>query len=145
MAIITTPTYHILISCVMEIWTYLNGFITLLFIPSNMCRLIEEFVYLICWWYFLVFDSLWTEVFSRNIDKLVKPKFGPGLPGMNEIERRTAVTLVNTNPAFDHLAPLPENVIPVGGLHIRDSKPLPNVRWFHFYAIFLYSVSEFHA
>lgn len=64
---------------------------------------------------------------TRDIDKLVEGKFGPGLPRMTEIEQRTAIALVNTNPAFDYLIPLPENVIPVGGLHIRDSKPLSKV------------------
>lgn len=39
------------------------------------------------------------------------------------------LALVNTNPAVDYLAPLPENVIPVGGLHIKDPKPLPKVCW----------------
>lgn len=37
------------------------------------------------------------------------------------------LALVNTNPAMDYLAPLSENVIPVGGLHIKDPKPLPKV------------------
>lgn len=46
---------------------------------------------------------------------------------MKELEERTAIALVSTHPVFDYPAPLPENVIPVGGLHIRDTKPLPEV------------------
>lgn len=67
------------------------------------------------------------EIFNKNLDQLVEEKFGAGLPSMTEIEQRTAIAFVNTNPAFDHVAPLPENVISVGGLHIRDTKPLPQV------------------
>lgn len=54
-------------------------------------------------------------------------KFGANLPSMTELEQRTAIAFVNTNPAVDHMAPLPENIIPIGGLHIRDTKPLPKV------------------
>lgn len=44
---------------------------------------------------------------------------------MTELEQRTAIAFVNTNPVFDIPQPLPENVIPVGGLQIRDNKTLP--------------------
>lgn len=55
-------------------------------------------------------------------------KFGPGLPSISELQKRTAIALVSTHPIFDYSQPLLENVIPVGGLHIRDAKPLPKVR-----------------
>lgn len=61
------------------------------------------------------------------IDKMALPIFGPELPSVSELERRMVLVLVNTNPAMDYLAPLPENIIPVGGLHIEDPKPLPKV------------------
>lgn len=41
------------------------------------------------------------------------------------MEQRTAIALVNTNPVIDIPRPLPENVIPVGGLQLRDNKTLP--------------------
>lgn len=46
---------------------------------------------------------------------------------MSELEQRTAIAFVSTNPIYDYTQPLPENVIPVGGLHIRDPKSLPQV------------------
>lgn len=52
---------------------------------------------------------------------------GPGIPSIKELEERTVIALVSTNPAIDYPASLPENVIPVGGLHVRDTKPLPKV------------------
>lgn len=66
--------------------------------------------------------------FNPRLDTLVREKFGPGYPSMNELEQRTALAFVNTNPTFNIPAPLPENVIPVGGIHIRETKPLPKVR-----------------
>lgn len=61
-------------------------------------------------------------------DKLASKYFGHGIPTTSEIEQKMLLALVNTNPAMDYAAPLPENVIPVGGLHIKDPKPLPKVR-----------------
>lgn len=62
-----------------------------------------------------------------GLDAIVKETFGPEIPSVGDIERRTALALVNTNPAMDYLAPLPENVIPVAGVQIKDPKPLPKV------------------
>lgn len=61
------------------------------------------------------------------MDKLVEGKFGSELPPVHELEQRTVIALVTTHPVFDHTRPLPENVISVGGLHIRDVKPVPMV------------------
>lgn len=57
----------------------------------------------------------------------MKDKFGSDLPSISEIEQRTAIAFVNTNPTFDYKMPLTENVVQVGGMHIRDTKPLPKV------------------
>lgn len=65
---------------------------------------------------------------TKNYDELMEDKFGPGMPSISELERRTAIALVNTHPVFDYARPLPENVIPVAGLHIRDAKPVPKVK-----------------
>lgn len=73
------------------------------------------------------FFSSYSEVFNRRYDKLLEQKFGTNLPSISEIEQRTAIALVNTNPAFDYVFPLPENVIQVGGLQVKDIKPLPKV------------------
>lgn len=71
--------------------------------------------------------STWEYVLCKNLDKLLEGKFGPGLPSVAELEKRTDIALVSTHPIFDYTRPLPENVIPVGGLHIRDAKPVPKV------------------
>lgn len=53
--------------------------------------------------------------------------FGENVPTIRELEKRTALAFVNTNPVLDHLIPLPENVIPVAGVHIKNPKPIPEV------------------
>ena len=58
---------------------------------------------------------------------MLEQKFGTNLPSISEIEQRTAIALVNTNPTFDYVFPLPANVIQVGGLQVKDTKPLPKV------------------
>ena len=75
---------------------------------------------------------IWLNSFRRNylipgLNALAKGTFGPETPSVDEIERRTALVLVNTNPAMDYLSPLPENVIPVAGVQITDPKPIPRV------------------
>lgn len=71
--------------------------------------------------------SEWENSWNKGIDKLLEGKFGPDMPSISKIEKRTAIALISTHPIFDYTQPLPENVIPVGGLHIQDAKPLPKV------------------
>lgn len=46
------------------------------------------------------------------MDAIAKKKFGSNIPSVSELEQRTKLALINTNPAMDHMAPLPENIIP---------------------------------
>lgn len=64
---------------------------------------------------------------ANRMTELLRSAFGPDVPSSNELQRRTSVAFVSTIPKFDYTRPLPENVIAVGGLHIRDPKPLPTV------------------
>lgn len=49
-------------------------------------------------------------------------------PYLGDIEKRSILALVNTDPAVDFSQPLPPNTIPVAGLQVRDPpSPLPKV------------------
>lgn len=86
--------------------------------------------------------SKWEYSLVKNIDKLLEDKFGDRMPSIIEIEKRTAMALVSTHPIFDYTRPLHENVIPVGGLHIRDAKPVPKVRSDYIRSIYAYAFTS---
>lgn len=58
---------------------------------------------------------------------MIEKHFGPGVPSYKELDRKAAIAFVSTNPVMDYRVPIPENIIPVAGLHIKDPKPLPEV------------------
>lgn len=61
-----------------------------------------------------------------RLTELNRGIFDSKMPALKEIEQRAILALVNTNPVIDLSIPLPPNVIQVGGLHVREPKPLPN-------------------
>lgn len=56
--------------------------------------------------------------------------FGSNVPSIRELEQKTALAIINTNPIIEYSLSLPENVIPVAGLHITEAKPLSNVIYY---------------
>ncbi|XP_065091165.1 UDP-glucosyltransferase 2-like [Ochlerotatus camptorhynchus] len=61
-----------------------------------------------------------------NVDRLVRSYFKyTDMPYLGDLETRTQLMLVNTNPAMDALEALPPNVIAIGGAHIKEPMPLP--------------------
>lgn len=55
---------------------------------------------------------------------MLKNYFGNDFPNTAELIKKTQLALVNSNPVIDFAESLPPNVIEVGGLQIKDSKPL---------------------
>lgn len=66
-------------------------------------------------------------VLLTELDYIMQKYFGPDLPPISQLEKRAKLALINANPIIDNLEPLLPNVIPVGGIHIKKSKPLPKV------------------
>ncbi|XP_058827951.1 uncharacterized protein LOC131687877 [Topomyia yanbarensis] len=61
-----------------------------------------------------------------RVDQQVRDHFNyTDMPYLGDLEKRTQIMLVNSNPVMDALEPLPPNVIAVGGAHIKDLEPLP--------------------
>ncbi|KAF5282554.1 hypothetical protein FQA39_LY04961 [Lamprigera yunnana] len=63
--------------------------------------------------------------FSPRENKIVKSYFGDETPALRDYERNISLLLTNVDFAFDYPMALPPNIIPVGGLHLKPSKPLP--------------------
>lgn len=58
------------------------------------------------------------------IDKVVREYFNmPDLPYVGDLQRHVSILLVNAHYSLEKYEPLPVNIIPVGGLHIRDPQP----------------------
>lgn len=67
----------------------------------------------------------------KRLDGMMAKYFGSVASG--QLEKRAALALINSNPILDQLGPIQDsNVIPIGGIHITDSKPLPMVRPFYY-------------
>ncbi|XP_049820085.1 UDP-glucuronosyltransferase 2B31-like [Aethina tumida] len=63
-----------------------------------------------------------------EFEEAAKKKYGSHLaPYMKNIDR-ISLLLSNTNPLLDYPQPLPPNIIPVGGLHVKPAKKLPQVK-----------------
>lgn len=63
----------------------------------------------------------------KNLDTTMVQFFGSKMPSISYLEKRAALGFINSNPIIDRLGPLPERVVAVGGMHIKESKSLPTV------------------
>lgn len=60
------------------------------------------------------------------IDAQMKKLYGANSPSADELDKSTVLMLVNSNPAVDFAESLPPNIIQVGGVQIKEAKPLPS-------------------
>ncbi|XP_058066146.1 UDP-glucosyltransferase 2-like [Anopheles bellator] len=73
--------------------------------------------------------NMWEEMLHR-CDMISKSnqmlrRYEPSLPDVGEFLRQTKLVLLNANPIIQFTEPLMPNIIPVGGLQIVKTKPLP--------------------
>ncbi|KAG5668646.1 hypothetical protein PVAND_016581 [Polypedilum vanderplanki] len=72
-------------------------------------------------------DSFYREYFViPTTDKQIKKIFGKSTPYAGDLDKMTAIMLVNSNPVVDFAESLPPNIIEVGGLQIKEAKKLPD-------------------
>lgn len=64
-------------------------------------------------------------IVSPKLDELACKYFGKDIPNIDELGRRTTLSLVNSHPATNYVESLPPNIIEVGGMQITDPQPLP--------------------
>lgn len=74
------------------------------------------------------FQSARQYAVMSRMEKKVRERFPfKDYPTLVELEKRTALMLVNTDSSVDAPEPLQPNVIQIGGLQIVEPKPLPDV------------------
>lgn len=102
--------------------------------PSFMPHLVSDYTpdmgfYRRGWnFVYYAFDWFYRKyVVMVNVNRKAKKLFGPQLPQIQEIEKRTQLTLVNIDFSIDYPQLLPPNVIPVGGLQIGRTEEMPKV------------------
>ncbi|KAG5685004.1 hypothetical protein PVAND_014207 [Polypedilum vanderplanki] len=72
-------------------------------------------------------DSFYRKYFATpSIDKQMRKVFGDSIPYADDLDKMTALMLVNSNPAVDYPESLPPNIIQVGGLQIKEPKTVPS-------------------
>lgn len=61
------------------------------------------------------------------VENLNRKYFGEEVDSFEKLQRHIALLLTNINPVLNIPQPVTPNVIPVGGLHARPGKTLPEV------------------
>lgn len=58
-----------------------------------------------------------------------RKRFGDDIPSVSEIGKKISFTLVNQHYSYTGAKPLSNQLIEVGGIHIKKPKPIPEVRY----------------
>lgn len=75
---------------------------------------------------YLQMESVYNHfIHYKNIVKIHKKYFGEDVDDLEKLKNHVSLLLSNTDPILNHPQPLPPNIIPVGGLHTRPGKKLP--------------------
>ncbi|XP_017858841.1 PREDICTED: UDP-glucuronosyltransferase 1-3 [Drosophila arizonae] len=75
--------------------------------------------------HFHIANALHKYITEPATDALIRERFGPGLPPINEIVKNTSLMLINQHYSLSGSTPYTANVVEVGGLHVGPAKPLP--------------------
>ncbi|XP_050509643.1 UDP-glycosyltransferase UGT5-like isoform X2 [Diabrotica virgifera virgifera] len=69
---------------------------------------------------------LWSRIYKTRRTEIAKMAFGEDVAPIEKLERHLSLVLTNIIMGFNYARPLTPNIIPVGGLHIRPARKLPN-------------------
>lgn len=69
----------------------------------------------------------WKYLSEWPADKLLKKNFGPDTPYINDIVYNTSMVFVNGHFTLDGPRPLVPNMVEIGGIHVKEPRPLPAV------------------
>lgn len=60
-------------------------------------------------------------------DKILKEVFGDKIPSVTDLRKKTSLMFVNSHYSLSGVRPLSPSVIELGGIHIKEPKPLQSV------------------
>lgn len=73
-----------------------------------------------------VFNFVRVQYFYKELDKIVQSHF-PGVRSSTEVEGEASLCIINSHPITNWPRSLPPTILPIGALHTRPAKPLPEV------------------
>ncbi|XP_055910881.1 UDP-glucosyltransferase 2-like [Eupeodes corollae] len=88
--------------------------------PKNFWKRLDNVV---TYAYAYLYRKFVSDRYIEDLTSLHIP--GPKAP-LDNLYERIKISLVNTHPSMDYAQSLPPNIIEVGGLHIKQPKPLPS-------------------
>lgn len=65
---------------------------------------------------------------TADANQIARDFFGPDLPDLEDLARNTSLILVNSHLSINQARPTVPNFIEVGGLHLKEPKPLTEVK-----------------
>lgn len=83
------------------------------------------------WLIFKTMKLLFRFITQNNDNKLLREKF-PDLPDVANIANNISLVLINQHYSMSGPKPLSNQVIEIGGVHIKSAKPLPKVHKYKF-------------
>ncbi|KAJ4431914.1 hypothetical protein ANN_20520 [Periplaneta americana] len=74
-----------------------------------------------------------------NMEAMAKEFFKQDLPSFVDIQRNFSLVLENTVFGLEDARPLTPNIIPIGGMHVKEKPdPLPKVPYYYYYYYYYY-------
>lgn len=64
---------------------------------------------------------------QRRDNQELRKRFGDDIPDVAEIAKKISLTFVNQHYSYTGPKPLSNQLIEIGGIHIRPEKPIPQV------------------
>lgn len=80
------------------------------------------------WLGFYGMKALYYMFSDPDANSLVKKYVGDDVPDVRQLAKRTSMFFVNQHYSLSGAKPLPPSVIELGGIHIKEQKPLDQVR-----------------
>lgn len=60
-------------------------------------------------------------------NQVLRERFGDDIPDVAEIAKKISLTFVNQHYSYSGPRPLSNQLVELGGIHIREPKPIPEV------------------
>lgn len=74
-------------------------------------------------------NFLYPLITHGKTNELLEEYLGEGIPPVADLTKKTKMMMVNQHYSLAGPKPLPPSVVEIGGIHIKEAKPLEPVSW----------------